>query len=48
VRKLFVLADEHTQFFVIDTNIALYHISGYSAIIVYIVFDKIKHHIGIV
>ena len=46
--KFLILADEHTQFFVIDTNIALYHISGYSAIIVYIVFDKIKHHVGIV
>ena len=48
MRKLFILADKHTQFLVIDTNVTFYHISRCLSVIINIVFNEIEHHIGVV
>ena len=47
VGKLFVLADEHTQFLVVNADVALYHVAWCFAII-NVVLDEVKHHIGVV
>ena len=44
--KLFVLPDEHTQFFVIDTDIVFYHIPGGFASL-NIILDEVEHHVGV-
>ena len=48
MRKLFILADKHTQFLVIDTNVTFYHISRCLSVIINIVLNEIEHHIGVV
>ena len=45
--KLLVLADEHTQFLVVNADVALYHVAWCFAII-NVVLDEVKHHIGVV
>ena len=45
--KLLVLADEHAQLFVVDTNVVFYHIEWRFAI-VNVVLDEIEHHVGVV
>ena len=47
VGKLLVLADEHTQFLVVNADVALYHVAWCFAII-NVVLDEVKHHIGVV
>ena len=46
--KLLVLANEHTQFVVVPADILVEHIVWYVAIVVYILVEEGKHHIGIV
>ena len=45
--KLFVLADEHAQFLVVDADVFFHHVYRYFATRD-VVLDKVKHHIGVV
>ena len=46
--KLLVLADEHAEFVVIQSDIFLYHIFRQSSPISYIIINEIEHHIRII
>ena len=46
--ELFVLANEHTQFFVVNAYVIFYHVFWCLTVIFDIIFDEIKYHIGIV
>ena len=48
VGKFLVLADKHTQLFIVNADIILHHIPGRFAVIVKIVPDKIEHHVRVV
>ena len=46
--KLLVLADEHTELVVIQSDVFLYHILRKSSSVSDIIIDEIEHHVGIV
>ena len=48
VGKLLVLADEHAELVVIQSDVFLYHILRKSSSISDIIIDEIEHHVGIV
>ena len=48
VGKLLVSADEHAELVVVGTDVFVYHVVGHLTIIVHIIVDEVKHHVGVV
>ena len=48
VGELFVVADEHSQLVIVDTDVGLYHGVGDVVLIIYIVANEIEYHHGVV
>ena len=45
VGKLLILADKHTQLFIINADIAFHHILWHFTIIIQIILDEVEHHV---
>ena len=48
VGELLVVADEHSQLVIVDTDVGLYHGVGDVVLIIYIVANEIEYHHGVV